>query len=879
MQVREIKVLRGPNFWSIKKTKLIQILLDLEELEFTPTNKIPGFHERIQQLLPSLYEHQCSEGHRGGFFERVKEGTWMGHVIEHIALELQSLAGMKHTGFGRTRDAGKQGWYHVVFSYEEEQAGLYAGKAAVRITEALISGAHYEIQKDVREIHDLWHNEKLGPTTESIVEEARKRNIPFLRLDEGSLVQLGYGSRQKRVEAAITSYTNSIAVDLAGDKDRTKRLLTSANIPVPFGEVVSDVENLKNVIGDVGFPIVLKPLNANHGKGATINITNWPCAMTAFQRAQKYSEKVIVEKFIQGSDFRVLLVNDKFVAAAVRKPAFVIGDGRSTIQELIDAVNKDPRRGHCHEKVLTTIKVDDVTLELLAKNNYSLETVLPLGEEFLLKPTANLSTGGTASDVTDEVHPENVFLFERLSRLVGLDICGIDVMAPDLRTPIRENGGVVLEVNAAPGFRMHLEPTSGQPRNVAKHVVDMLFKNGNGRIPIVTITGTNGKTTTSRLIATMAKQAGFVTGYTTTDGIYINDQLVLKGDCSGPQSAQFVLKDPSVEYAVLECARGGILRSGLGFDQCDCAVVTNVAEDHLGLDGIDTLEKLAKVKSVLPETVSSTGYAVLNADDDRVYAMKDRLDCKIALFSMYADNVRIEEHCSKGGLAAVYENGYLLLRTGNHLIPIEEARNIPLTFGGKAEFNIANALAASLAAYTNRVKLNTIREVLRAFVPSYETTPGRVNVFEFGDFNVVIDYAHNPHAVKAVGKFINSFGVQKKVGIITGVGDRRDEDIIALGEESAKIFDEIIIRHDDDMRGRTVEEVENLITRGVVNINPAIPITYSMSECEALDYAIDHAVSNSIVVLLTENIKKVTECVLQHQKRYRGQKQQWQRAV
>jgi len=879
MQVREIKVLRGPNFWSIKKHKLIQILLDLEELEFLPTNKIPGFHERIQQLLPSLYEHECSEGHPGGFFERVKDGTWMGHVIEHIALELQSLAGMKNTGFGRTRGAGREGWYYVVFTYDEEQAGRYTAKAAVRIAEALVKGEDYNIQKEIEEIHKLWHNQKLGPTTYSIVEEARKRNIPYLRLDESSLVQLGYGSKQKRVEAALTSYTNIISSDIAGDKDRTKKLLTSANIPVPFGEVVSDVENLKNVIEFIGFPIVLKPLNGNHGKGATINITNWPCAITAFHRAQKHSEKVIVEKYIQGDDFRVLVVNNKYVAAALRKPAYVVGDGRSTIQELIDTVNKDPRRGHCHEKVLTTIKVDDVTMELLAKDNYTLETILPLGQEFFLKPTANLSTGGTATDVTDEVHPANIFLFERLSRVIGLDICGIDVMASDLKTPIRENGGVVLEVNAAPGFRMHLEPTSGRPRNVAKHVVDMLFKNGNGRIPIVAITGTNGKTTTSRLISQMAKQAGFITGYTTTDGIYINDHLVLKGDCSGPQSAQFVLKDPCVEFAVLECARGGILRSGLGFDQCDGAVVTNVEEDHLGLDGIDSLEKLAKVKSVVPETVNMNGYAVLNADDDRVYAMKERVHCKVALFSLHADNIRIEEHCNKGGLAAIYDNGFLLLRTGNHLLPIEEAKNIPLTFGGKAEFNIANVLAASLAAYTNRIKLNTIREVLRNFIPSHETTPGRVNVFEFGDFNVVIDYAHNPHAVKAVGKFINAFHAKTKVGIITGVGDRRDEDIIALGEESAKTFDEIIIRHDDDMRGRTVEEMENLITKGIVNVNPDIPITYSMAECEAVDYAIDHAVPNSVIVVLTDNVKRVTECVLEHQKKYREQNHQWQTAV
>ena len=878
MIVREIRVLRGPNFWSIKKHKLIQILLDLEELESKPTNEIPGFYERIQQLLPSLYSHQCSEGHEGGFFERVKEGTWMGHVIEHIALEIQALAGMKNTGFGRTRSAGKEGLYHVVFSYEEEQAGLYVANAAVRISEALIKGAEYDIERDIRQIHELWHNEKLGPTTSSIVQEAQKRNIPFLRLDDGSLVQLGYGAKQKRVEAALTSSTNIIASDIAGDKDRTKKLLTEANIPVPFGEVVSDVENLKSVIDYIGFPIVLKPLNGNHGKGATINITNWPCAMTAFHRAQKFSQKVVVEKFISGYDFRALIVNHKFVAAALRKPAFVVGDGRSTIGELIEALNKDPRRGHCHEKVLTKVKVDEVTIELLEKNNYNLESILPLGEELLLKPTANLSTGGTATDVTDEVHPSNISMFERVSRVIGLDICGIDVMAADLKTPIRENGGVVLEVNAAPGFRMHIEPTSGQPRNVARHVVDMLF-NSNGRIPIVSITGTNGKTTTSRLIANMARQSGHVTGFTTTDGIYIDNELVYKGDCSGPWSAQFVLKDPSVEFAVFETARGGILRSGLAFDQCDCAVVTNVAEDHLGLDGVDTIEKLSKVKSVVPEAVCPAGYAVLNADDDLVYAMKDRLKCKVALFSMYADNIRIEEHCNKGGLAAVYENGFLLLRVGNHIIPIEEAKNIPLTFDGKAEFNIANVLAASLAAYTNRIKLSTIRQVLKNFVPSYETTPGRMNVFKFADFNIILDYAHNPHGIRAMGKFIKSFEAKTKVGIITGVGDRRDEDIIALGEEAAKIFDELILRHDNDMRGRTIEEVENLLTRGIVNVNPDIPITYSMAECESVEYAIQHAVPNSVIVIFTENIKKVTECILHHQGLQREQVENFRKAV
>jgi cyanophycin synthetase len=864
MKIVELKVLRGPNYWSIKKDKLIQMLLDLEDLEFRPTNKIHGFDERLQHLLPSLYEHECSEGVPGGFFIRVKEGTWMGHVIEHIALELQSLAGMQ-VGFGRTRGAGKEGLYHVAFSYEEEQAGIYTAHAAVKIAEALINGEAYPVEETIREIKRLWINGKLGPSTGSLVEEARKRNIPFLRLDDGSLIQLGYGARQKRIEASITSNTSSIAVDIAGNKDQTKNILTAANIPVPEGCVIEHVDNLKQAIEAVGFPIVIKPLNGNQGKGATINIHNWQAAACAFHRAQKISAKVLVEKFVEGKDFRVLVVNNKFVAAALRTPACITGDNVHTIRELIEIENGNPKRGICHENLLTRIRIDDETNELLALSNYTLDTILPLQKTCYLKRTANLSTGGTAADITDEVHPANIALFERAARIIGLDVCGIDVMAPDLSTPIEENGGVILEVNAAPGLRMHLEPSSGQKRNVAEPIIDMLF-DGSGRIPIVAVTGTNGKTTTTRLVAHIARHAGHATGYTTTDGIYVNNELLVTGDCSGPQSAQFILRDPKVEFAVLETARGGILRSGLGFDQCSCAIVTNVAEDHLGLDGIDTLEKLARVKSVVPETVSETGYAILNADDDLVYAMKDSLKCQVALFSLYSDNIRIQRHCEQGGVAAVLENGFLLLRAGNHIIPIEEVTNVPVTFSGKAEFNIANALAACLAAFTNGIKVSSIREALKTFVPSSENTPGRINIFEFNDFTVLLDYAHNPHGVKALGKLIKSFEAEVKTGIITGVGDRRDEDIIALGEEAARIFDEIIIRHDDDMRGRTVEEIESLLSKGISRVNPNIPVICSMDECEAVYYAIDNAKPQSLIVVLIDKVKKITECIKERQK-------------
>lgn len=864
MQIQEIRVLRGPNYWSIKRYKLIQITLDLEELEHYPSDTITGFYERIQALLPSLYQHECSRGRPGGFFERVQEGTWMGHIIEHIALEIQSLAGIE-VGFGRTRGTGKPGVYHVAFEYGEEEQGRYAAKAAVRIAEALVKGEAYDLQKDIDELRRLYIAYKLGPTTASIVEEAQRRGIPVMRLDDNALIQLGWGKLQRRVEASLSDMTSVLAVDLAGDKNATKRLLTNARVPVPPGDMVETLENLKDAISLVGFPLVVKPLDGNHGKGATIGIQSEAEAEAAFQRAKQFSQKVIIEKMITGSDFRALVVNFQFIAAALRTPASITGDGQHSIRELVSQVNSDPKRGKEHNNVLTEISIDDVCLELLTKNGYTLDSLPARGEIVFLKPTANLSTGGTAEDVTGKVHPQNKALFERIARSVGLDICGIDIIAPDLAMPIRENGGAVIEVNAAPGLRMHLEPTIGKPRNVAAPIVDMLFPGESmGRIPLIAITGTNGKTTTTRLLAHMVQQAGYSTGYTTTDGIYINGELVDTGDCTGPASSELILRDRAVEFAVLECARGGLLRSGLAFDQCDGAIVTNVAEDHLGLDGIDTLEKLARVKSVIPETVKQDGFAVLNADDDLVYAMREDVRCKVALFSLYNNSFRIERHCAAGGLAAVFDNGYILIREGNQLLPVEEVANIPITFGGKAEFNIANVLAASLAAYTNNISLEDIRQTLRSFVPSNETTPGRVNIFDFNRFKFIVDYAHNQHGVRAMGKFVKSLDASVRIGVITGVGDRRDEDIMALGEEAARAFDQLVIRYDEDLRGRTAEEIDRLLQTGIRRVDVHKPISYFAHECEAVDHFVQNAPSEAVVVVFVERVSNVLARIRQH---------------
>jgi cyanophycin synthetase len=861
MKILDIKVMNGPNYWSSRRHKLIVMLLDLEELEERPTNKIPGFLERLQELMPSLYTHRCSELVPGGFFQRVKEGTWMGHVIEHIALEMQTLAGME-TGFGRTRESDKKGVYHVVFSYYEGKAGVYTAKAAVKLAEDLINNVPHNLEEDIQNLREIRESDRLGPSTGSIVDEAIKKKIPYIRLNKSSLVQLGYGCNQVRIRATMASTTSSIAVDIACDKEETKNLLEASEIPVPKGLIVHTEEELKDAITKIGYPAVTKPVNGNHGKGATTNIRTWEEAQEAFAAAQKYSRSIICEKFITGRDYRVLVINYKFVAAALRTPAAVKGDGNSTIQELIDIVNSDPRRGYGHEKVLTSIKIDDFTNNILLKKGYTLETVLAKDEELWLKPTANLSTGGTATDVTDYVHPTNVMMCERIARIIGLNICGIDIMAEDLSTPIVENGGAVLEVNAAPGFRMHLDPTEGLPRNVAEPVIDMLYPQGSSaRIPIIAVSGTNGKTTTTRLIAHIVKQMGYKVGYTTTDGVYIQNQLMVKGDCTGPKSAEFVLRDPTVDFAVLECARGGILRAGLGFHHCDIAVVTNVAEDHLGLQGIDTIEKLARVKAVATQTVFPSGYAILNADDKLVYNMHKELDCKVAYFSMTEDNPRIKEHCAKGGIAAVYEHGFVTILKGTWKIRVEKVTNIPLTFSGKAEFNISNVLAATLTAYLRDFKTEDIRQALQTFVPSPAMTPGRMNMFRFKNFNIMLDYAHNTHGIQAIGKFVAAIESPLKVGIVAAVGDRRDEDIIAVGVESAKIFDEIIIRQDKNLRGRSEEEMIELMTQGIHTIDPNKKITVFRKEADAIDYAITNAIKDSFIVVISDVVPDALEQV------------------
>jgi cyanophycin synthetase len=861
MKIREINAMRGPNYWSVRRHKLIVMVLDLEEMEELPSNKIPGFRDRLEKMFPTMYSHRCSVGKPGGFFQRVDEGTWMGHIIEHIALEIQSMAGME-VGFGRTRGYGEKGVYNVVFAYMEEEVGKFAAKESVKICQAIIDGKDYDLEPIIQEMREIREYYRLGPSTGSIIEEAEARGIPWIRLNKYSLCQLGYGANQKRIQATVTSETSSIGVELACNKEDTKYMLEQAQVPVPRGEIIRRESSLEETCRYVGFPLVVKPVDGNHGRGITVNINSYEDALVAFRAAKNVSNSIIVEKYITGVDYRILVINHKLVAASLRTPAHVVGDGTSTIQQLIDEVNSDPRRGFGHEKVLTQISVNDLTMGLIEAKGYTLETVIEKGEMLVLKDTANLSTGGTAEDVTDFVHPANISMCERISRIIDLDICGIDIMTTDITKPLKETGGAVLEVNAGPGFRMHLAPAKGLPRNVAAPVIDKLFPHGsNARIPIVAVTGTNGKTTTTRLISHIMKMKGYRVGYTTTDGVYIQNRLLMEGDCTGPASAEFVLKDPTVNFAVLECARGGLLRAGLGFKNCDVAIVTNVEADHLGLKGIHTVEQLAKVKGVVPETVLPEGYAILNADDDLVYEMRRNINCNLALFSLNEDNPRIKALQRKGGITAVYENGYVTICRGEWKMRVMKAEEIPLTYGGKAEFMIQNVLPAVLAANIQGVSIEDMKAGLESFLPSPSQTPGRLNLFEFKNFTVLLDYAHNAAGMRALKKFVDTIDATVKVGIIAGIGDRRVEDNNEIGKTAASAFDEIIIRQDKHLRGKTEEELIQMLMDGITMVDPNKKTTIIPSEKEAITYAIKNAIPGSLIVLSSDVIPAALDLV------------------
>ncbi|WP_253201197.1 cyanophycin synthetase [Sphingomonas quercus] len=888
IKVTERSVYRGPHLYSTRP--MIRIQLDLRDLEQWPTDRLPHFTDQLLALLPGLATHGCSYRQPGGLLRRMRQGTWLGHVIEHVALELQTLAGLKVTR-GKTRSVkGRPGVYNMLYAYRDEQAGLAAGAHAIRLVAALLPSPLGKVDglelldtpalDDVRDVGAIAADLKarlragaLGPTTRALVEAAERRGIPVMRLNEQSLIQLGHGSRQKRIRASITGDTSQIAVDIAGDKSLTKRLLAEAGLPVPRGVVVRSEDEAVREGRRLGVPVVVKPLDGNHGRGVTTGLFAEDALRQAFQLAARHSRRVIVEQQVPGNDHRILVIGGKMVAVAERLPAQVVGDGFHSIRQLIEFLNDDPRRGDGHENMLTRIAIDGAMLALLAKQGRTPDTVPMAAERVVLRDTANLSTGGTAVDRTDVIHPANIAIAEQAAAVVGLDVCGIDFLSPDISRPVRETGGGIVEVNAAPGFRMHLEPSSGTPRDVAGPVIEALFPRGSrSRVPIFAITGTNGKSTTVRMVARILCKDGRNVGMTTTSGIYFNGHLMMAADASGPKSARAVLRNPKVDVAVLETARGGILREGLGFDGADIGAVLNVTADHLGLKGIDTVEELADVKGVVVESVARRGHSILNADDPMCWRIARHARGRLVWFSLSggADmSEAMRRHIADGGMAVLREpgadGGTIVLHRAGERIMVIAAAEIPATLGGIAEFNLANALAAVAMCAAEGVSLASIREGLRDFTTSFEDSPGRLNVHDAHGRRFILDYAHNPAGLSALGQVIERLrGRHKRViGMVSIPGDRRDEDIVEMGQLAAGIFDEIIFREAPDGRGRPPGETNGLMSQGAMLSGMATERVHRIvDELEAVTTTLAMSEAGDLLVLMPTSVEAVWQQIL-----------------
>lgn len=867
MKILDRNVFVGPSVWA--HFPVIRLTLDLGELENWPTGRLgPAFVDALIAAVPTLAEHGCSYREPGGLIRRMREdhGTWLGHVFEHVAIELQNMAG-EDVSFGRTRGAGEPGVYNVVYEYAQREEGIEAGELALKLLASLLpdhlrpagslaEGWTWPEARD--EFIRFAQKRALGPSTAALVKAAQARGIPWLRLNEQSLVQLGHGKYQQRIQATITGRTPHIAVELSCDKEETNRILTSLGLPAPRQELARNEEAALRAARKIGGPVVTKPYNGNHGRGITIGIESDDEVLAGFRAAREHSHLVIVENFVAGDDHRLLVVNGELVAATKRTPGHVVGDGVHTVAELIEIVNRDPRRGVGHEKVLTRLTLDEQAERMLAKHGLSAESVPAADAVVYLRSTANLSTGGTATDVTDIIHPDNSEMAVRAIKAIGLDVGGVDFISTNIAESYQNVGGGICEVNAAPGFRMHVAPSEGTPRDVAGPVIDMLFPAGApSRVPIAAVTGTNGKTTTVRMLAHIAKMAGYTPGLTTTDGVYIDGQRTVEGDMTGPVSARMVLSDPQIDIAVLETARGGLLRAGMGVPGVNVGAVLNIQSDHLGQKGIDTLEQLAEVKRIVVEVAEDC--AVLNADDPNVIVMGGHSDAKsICYVTMDPNHALVREHIRAGGRACALEagvNGQMitLYDKGSHM-PLLWTHLIPATLEGRAMHNVQNAMFASSIAYALGIKLEQIRQGLRTFDTTFYQAPGRMNVFDEHPFKVLFDYAHNAHAVSVMADLAQRMDVAgRRIVVVAGPGDRRDEDIRAIAQAVAGRFDHYICRRDDGLRGRGPDDVPKLLAETLLAAGvPEAAISRIPDEQQAIDAALRMADKGDLVLIFAD---------------------------
>ena len=878
MKIVSTNVYVGPNIYA--HFPVIRHVLDLGVLEEWPTGRLgKDFVEPLLDALPGLHEHGCSYKEPGGFVRRLNEdeGTWLGHVMEHVAIELQNIAGYPVT-FGRTRSLDDQpGHYNMVFQYHDDAVGREASLLSLDLIHSLLPaeaksedepGDDWEFAEERDKFIRYAQSRAFGPSTGSLVQAAEERGIPWIRLNRQSLVQFGHGKYQRRIQATTTSETSNIAVELASDKEETNSILRDLGLPVPKQRLVRSSRDAKRAAERIGFPVVLKPLAGNHGRGVSINLKTPEEIEVAFDKAREHGRNVIVESYLEGHDHRILVVNGELVAASKRVPGHIVGDGKRSIEQLVDIVNEDPRRGVGHEKVLTRLELDHQADRLLTKLGYDRSTVPAEGETVYLRSTANLSTGGTAIDVTDTIHPDNREMAVRTIKAIGLDIGGVDFLTKDITESYREAGGGICEVNAGPGFRMHVAPSEGTPRDVAGPVLDMLFPPDSlSRIPIAAVTGTNGKTTTSRMLAHILKMCGFTVGLTSTDGVYIDGQLSVPGDMTGPVSAKMILRDPSVDAAVMETARGGMLRGGLGFQTCNVACCLNVAADHLGLKGIDTLEQLAEIKRVPIEIAEDA--AVLNADDPLCLQMADYTDAETLCYvTMNPGHPLVKQHIRAGGQAFVLEegmNGHMItIYDSESHIPLLWTHLIPATIEGRAIHNVQNAMFAAALAYNMDIGLEDIRHGLRTFDATFFQTPGRMNIYDEHPFKVILDYAHNPAAVRAMCSLVDRFEPEgKRIIVLSAPGDRRDEDIREIAEIAAGHFDHFICRCDDNRRGRGEDEVAVMIKNKLLEEGIAADrIEVVTDEQEATTRALEIAEAGDLILVLTDAIKRTWKQII-----------------
>ena len=844
MEVTRIRALRGPNLWSHHTA--IQSIVSCAPME-NSIAALPGFEARLRERFPELGSLQPT-----GHDDRVA----MAHVLETVALGLQAQAGCPVT-FSCTTPTVDANVYQVVVEYSEEAVGRKALEMAQAVCEAALNDTPFDLAAALTELRDLDEDVRLGPSTGCIVDAAVARGIPFSRMTEGSMVRFGWGSQQRRIQAAEIDSTSAISEAIAQDKQLTKRLLAAAGVPVPAGRAVRDADDAWKAAQEIGLPVVVKPLDGNQGKGVTVNITSEEALRKAYAVAATFRDDILVERYMPGNDFRLLVVGDRLVAAARRDPPKVVGDGVSSIAQLVEQVNRDPRRGSGHSTSLTKIRFDDIARECLANQGFSAESVPLKGQRVNLRNNANLSTGGSATDVTDDVHPDVAARAVAAAHMVGLDICGVDVVSDSILRPLEEQGGGMVEVNAAPGLRMHLAPSFGKGRPVGEAIISTLFKNGQtGRIPLVAVTGTNGKTTTVRLISHLLKANGLRVGMTNTDGVYVDGQCIDTGDCSGPKSARSVLLHPDVDAAVLETARGGVLREGLAFDRCDVAVVTNVGSgDHLGLNYITTVQDLAVLKRVIVQNVSRHGMAVLNAADPNVASMAAKTKGAVTFFAQDRHHPVMATHRAQGHAVVYVEEGNLVAAKGDfkHHIPLSK---IPVTLGGTIGFQVENVMASVAAVWALKLDWTTIETGLASFSNDNDNAAGRFNMFKFRGATVIADYGHNPDAMAALVQAVQAIPATRRSVVISGAGDRRDQDIREQTQILGAAFDEVVMFEDQCQRGRKDGEVMALLREGLAGAARTKESSEIYGEFLAIDKAMDRLQDGELCLILVDQVQE-----------------------